>query len=128
MNEIGKIYLKSGALITARNYLLNQSPSDMVAISEITEGIVDLTETGLAAGATGGEFPELPSHEHLELKQAIDALDKSIKMAAPSIEILKHAKGVFDLVPWPPKGAKLTLPDLQDLTGPLGDIVRWPPK
>jgi hypothetical protein len=126
MNEIGKIYLKSGALIKARNYLLNQSPSDMVAISEITEGIVDLTETGLAASATGEEFPELPSHEHLELKQAIDALDKSIKTAAPSIEILKHAKGVFDLVPWPPKGAKLTLPDLQDLIAP--DIVRWPPK
>ena len=26
MNEIGKIYLKSGALVKARNYLLNQTP------------------------------------------------------------------------------------------------------
>jgi hypothetical protein len=128
MNEIGKIYLKSGALVKARNYLLNQTPSDMFAISVITEGIVDLAERGLAATTITEEIPVLSGKEHSELKQAIDALDSSIEAAAPSIEILKHAKGVFDLVPWPPKGAKPPFPDLNILAGPLADIVRWPPK
>ena len=128
MNEIGKIYLKSGALMKARNYLLDQSPSDMVAISAITEGIVDLAERGLAAAAVTDEIPVLSSKEHLELQHAVEALDHSIKTAAPSFEILKHAKGVFDLVPWPPKGAKPALPDLREMMGPLSDIARWPPK
>jgi hypothetical protein len=125
MDEIVKIYLKSGALIKARDYLLNQTPSDPDAIAAITENIVDLTGSRLVAAGIQ-QIPQLSKDEQLELRRAIVALDISIEEKASSSQILEHAKGVFDFVPWPPKGAKLTFPDLDDWAGHF-DISRWPP-
>jgi hypothetical protein len=126
MDEIAKIYLKSGALIKARDYLLNQAPSDVVSIAAITENIVDLTGCRLAAAGIK-QIPQLSEDEQLKLRHAIVALDTSIEAKASSSEILIHAKGVFDFVPWPPKGVKLTLPDLENWPGQFDDIARWPP-
>jgi hypothetical protein len=118
MDEIQKIHLKNIALLKARRYLLNQTPSDPVVIAEITENIVDLTGRHLA-GVHVTEIPQVSADEQRELERVIGDLHKCIEKEAPAVDILKHAKGVFDLVPWPPGGFKIEVP---------GDIAPWPPK
>lgn len=118
MDEIQKIQMKNVALLKARNYLLNQTPSDPVVIAAVTESIVDLTGRQLA-GVHAPEIPQVSVDEQRQLETVIGDLDKSIEKKAPAFEILKHSKGVFDLVPWPPDGFKIEAP---------GDIAPWPPK
>jgi hypothetical protein len=118
MDEIQKIRLKNSALLKARRYLLNQTPSDPVIIAEITENIVDLTGRHLA-GVHAAKIPQVSANEQRQLEQVIGHLHSSIENKAPAIDILKHAKGIFGLEPWPPKGFKIEVP---------GDIAPWPPK
>jgi hypothetical protein len=118
MDEIQKIQVKNVALLKARNYLLNQTPSDPVVIAAVTESIVDLTGRHLA-GVHVAEIPQVSVDEQRQLELVIGDLDKSIEEKAPAVEILKNSKGVFDLVPWPPEGFKIDA---------AGDIAPWPPK
>jgi hypothetical protein len=118
MDQIQKIHLKNVALLRARRYLLNQVPSDQVVIAEITENIVDLTGRHLA-GVHVAEIPQVPADEQRQLEQVIGDLHKNIEKKAPAIEILRYAKGVFELVPWPPEGFKIEVPG--------DEIAPWPP-
>jgi hypothetical protein len=101
MDEIVKIHMKNRALIRARNYLLEQSPSDMVVVSHITENIVDLTRRHLEViGAP--QIPRVTRGEQQLLRQAIAALDRNVEKKASAHQILIEAKAVYDLKPWPP--------------------------
>lgn len=104
MNQIDKIVLKNGALIRARNYLREQSPSDMVAIADVTESIVELTSCHLAA-IGNSDIPQVDTQDQKLLKQAIAALDKQLDRKAAADQILEKADIVFGLKPWPPKSA-----------------------
>ena len=107
MDEIEKIRAKNSALIKARTYLLNQTPSDMVAIADITESIIDLTGRHLAA-ADAPKIPKVTTTEQRLLREAIQALDKNVKKKAPASQILSHAKAIYALRPWPPRSKALS--------------------
>ena len=108
MDEIDKIHEKNSALIRARKYMLNQTPSDMVAIAQITENIVNLTEHHLAATGAA-KIPEVTTEEQRLLRQAIQALDDKLEQKASVDQILSEAKKLHNLQPWPP-----------------GDLKPWP--
>jgi len=118
MDELDKIRLKSAALLRARNYLLNQSPSDPVAIAQVTENIVDLAGRQLV-GIHVTKIPKVSADEQRKLKNIIGNLEQSIEKEAPAVDIIAHSKGIFDLVPWPPKGVKIDVP---------AGLAPWPPK
>jgi len=105
MDEIEKIHVKSGALIRARKYMLNQTPSDMIAVAHVTESIIDLTECHLAATGAS-KIPEVTTEEQRLLRQTIQALDDSLKQKASADQILSDAKAIYNLKPWPPGGIK----------------------
>jgi hypothetical protein len=127
MDEIDKVRLKSAALLKARDYLLNQAPSDPVVIAQVTENIVDLAGRHLVE-VDPTKIPKVSSDEERKLKEIIENLQESIEKEVPAIDILEHTKHIFDLAPWPPKGVKLNLPDLNSWPTHSGDIARWPPK
>jgi hypothetical protein len=102
MDEIEKILLKNAALIRARNYLREQSPSDMVAIADLTENIVDLTSCHVSA-ADIADVPQITPEEQKLLRQAITALDDHVGQKASPVLICDKARAVYGLRPWPPK-------------------------
>jgi len=104
MDEIEKILLKNAALIRARNYLREQSPSDMLAIAGVTENIVDLTSCHLEA-AEIADVPQVTAQEQKLLRQAIEVLDKHVDQKASAVQVLDMAHALYALRPWPPKRA-----------------------
>ena len=115
MDEIRKIHIKNGALIRARNYLLHQTPSDMVAITQITENIVDLNSRHLQS-IDAPNIPQVTKKEQQELRRVIEALEENIKKNASAGHILSDAKVIYDLKPWPTRSSR----------GGISDIVPWP--
>jgi hypothetical protein len=102
MDEIAKTYI---ALTKARNYLLNQTQSE-VGIRRITEYIDHV------AKYMKREIPEATTEQRLDLDQAIRALDRDVEGRVLEGQILRDAKAVYDLAcgdvlrsiaPWPPK-------------------------
>ncbi len=118
MDEIDKIQLKNAALLAARQYLLKQAPSDLVAITEITESIVDLAGRNVFATSLD-KIPQVSAFDQRRLEESVSALRYSILNDASVSEILEHAKGVFDIVPWPPEGFKIEEVPF--------DLRPWPP-
>jgi len=118
MDEIEKILWKNGALIRARDYLLKQSPSDLIAIADLTENIVDLASCHIAAT----EIPRAPNvtaEDEKLLRQAIEALDEHMSQKASADQIVDKARNVFRLKPWPPKAA---------ITAWREGLKPWPPE
>jgi hypothetical protein len=109
MDEIEKIHLKSAALVEARNYLLSQTPPDPTVVAAINADIVELIGRHLAA-AYVPETPQLTVDKQRQLEQAAATLKESIDRKSPAPDILKHAKALFDLSPWPPQGFEVPLP------------------
>ena len=109
MNEIEKIQLKSAALVKARDYLLGQTPSDPAAVAAIEANITELSERQRTA-AHVPEIPQLSADEQQQLTQAAASVNESVEKKAPAVEILQHAKTLFDLSPWPPQGSEIPLP------------------
>jgi hypothetical protein len=107
MDEIEKNHLKT--LIKARNYLLSQTPTDMVAVAHITERILSCTEQHLAAADAPKSLQASTEKDKL-LQRAIKALDKQVEKKASASRILSDADKIRHLI------------------GPLGEIGRWPPK
>lgn len=132
MDEIEKIHLKNKALLRARNYLRDQSPSDIVAISHITESIVDLTGRHLAA-ADAPKVRQVSPEEQRQLRKAVQALDKNVAKKALASQILKDAKTVYGLKPWPPSPKatrpwKELLPQASKALSGVGATRPYPPK
>lgn len=100
MDEIEKIHVKNRALIKARDYLLHQTPSDLVAITHINESIIDLVRRHLEA-ANAPKIPEVSKGEQQLLQEAIQGLDKNVEKKAPARQILSDAKEIYILKPWP---------------------------
>ena len=107
MDEIEKNHLKT--LIRARNYLLSQTPTDMVAVSHITEQIVSCTEQHLAAADAPKSLQATTEKKKLLLR-AIKDLDKRVEKKASASRILSDAGKIGHLF------------------GPSFEISRWPPK
>jgi hypothetical protein len=73
MNEIDKIQEQIAALLRARNYLLSQNPSDMVALADVTEKIIALNRRQSAL--TGKiNLPQLTPAQVQNLKSAVQTL------------------------------------------------------
>jgi hypothetical protein len=101
MDEIEKIHVKNRALIKARDYLLHQTPSDLVAITYLNESIIDLVRSHLEAANTPKMIPEVSKGEQRLLREAIQGLDKNLENKAPASQILSDAKEIYILEPWP---------------------------
>lgn len=90
MDEEDKIQAQIKSLLVARNYLLNQRPSDMIAIAHITETIVDLNARQSAISNTP-HLPQVNPNVVADLQVAIQALDKAINASAAASQILDAA-------------------------------------
>jgi hypothetical protein len=104
MDEIDKIFMKNLVLLKARNYLLEQSPSDLVTISGITEYIVDLTACQIH-GRTLDTIPKVPTADEQILKKAIEALEKKLDQKSSPTQIMDDARVLYGVKPWPPRSS-----------------------
>jgi hypothetical protein len=93
MNEIEKIQKQKSSLMDARIYLLHQTPSDMIAIAEVTERIIALEKRQSALIGTTG-IPVLTNEQIGNLQSAIDDLDAQIKASKAASDILVAATAV----------------------------------
>lgn len=91
MDEIDKIQAQIGALLKARDHLLNQIPSDMVAIAEITERIIDLNRRMSALVDSGATVRALTPEQVQALQQAVRALERAIQQSEGASQILAAA-------------------------------------
>jgi flagellar biosynthesis chaperone FliJ len=91
MDEIDKIQEQIRGLLKARDHLLNQVPSDMVAIAEITERIIDLNRRLSALSDSGATVPDLTPAQVQTLQQAVNALEHAIQQSAGVSQILMAA-------------------------------------
>jgi hypothetical protein len=85
MNEIQAIQAQIGALLKARKYLLNQTPSDMVALADVTERIIDLNRR---QAAISGVVTQLAQANVDSLEEAIQDLDDDINDSVSASNIL----------------------------------------
>ena len=88
MDEIDKTQAQIRGLIKARDHLLNEVPSDMVAIAEITERIIDLNRRLAALVDAGATVPELTPGQVQALQQAVGALERAIQQSQAASQIL----------------------------------------
>ena len=95
MHEIARLQQKLECLFEARNYLLNLQPTDMVAVSEITERIVAVTAR-LTAEISNPNDQQLSDANIAALTQAMDALRKSIQRSEAVSQIIKHVKALVE--------------------------------
>lgn len=93
MDEIQQIQAKIKSLIAARNYLLNQQPTDMVAVHDVSEKIVALSArvTNLIGGPP---LTPLAPAVVQALGAAVSKLENSIRAAAAATAVLKAATAV----------------------------------
>jgi|SRR5215470_6620885 len=91
MDEIDKLQAQISALIKARDHLLNQVPSDMVAIADITERIIDLNRRLSALIDSNATVRELTSAQVQALQDAVKALDRAIQQSAGTSQIIAAA-------------------------------------
>jgi hypothetical protein len=95
MDEIDQIQAQIGALLKARNCLLNQTPSDMVSVTDVTEKIVALNHrqaaiTGLPATLT------VPQEQSLQA--ALDVLAQAVRINASATSIVVAATALVIVV------------------------------
>lgn len=94
MTEIKKIHLQIMALLKARNYLLHQSPSDMIAIQEVTEKIIALNERQSVLSDTTTAIPVPTDEQIAKLQSAIHELDTQIAASKTASDILIAATAI----------------------------------
>jgi len=90
VNEIDMIQKKISGLLDARDYLLNQTPSDMVALSDVTEQLVALNRRQSALTGKIG-LPPLSPKQVQDLQSATQTLDNAIKQSKAATDILVAA-------------------------------------
>jgi len=90
VNEIDMIQKKISGLLDARDYLLNQTPSDMVALSDVTEQLVALNRRQSALTGQLG-LPPLSPQQVQDLQSATQTLDNAIKQSKAATDILVAA-------------------------------------
>ncbi len=90
MNEVQQLQTKLKGLIDARNYLLNQQPTDMVAVHDVSEKIVALSAR-LTSLIGGPPLPQLSAAVVNALAAAVSKLQKSVTASAAATAILQDA-------------------------------------
>jgi hypothetical protein len=90
MDEEDKIQAQIKSLLLARNYLLHQQPSDMVAIAHVTEMIVDLNARQTAL-SNALNIPPVSPQTVTALQSTISELDRAIQNSAAASQILEAA-------------------------------------
>jgi hypothetical protein len=91
MNEIDKIQAQITALLQARNYLLNQTPSDMIALAHLTETIIALNRRQAALTGNVNDLPPLTPAQVQNLQSAVQTLDHEINQSKAASDILVAA-------------------------------------
>ena len=94
MDAEDRIQEKIATLLKARNLLLNQQPTDMVAVAHITEMIVDLSAQ-LQALTQPQRAMVLTPAEVAALQAAIAALNQSIAQSAAVSQIMASASALL---------------------------------
>jgi len=94
MDEIDKIQTQIAELIKARDYLLNQIPSDMVAVTSVTEKIIDLARRLSALAGSGTPIRQLSAAEVAALQRATQALGAAIRKSEAASRIIAAATKV----------------------------------
>ena len=102
MNKIEMLQAQLQILHKARNYLLHQQPTDVVALNQVTERIVMLSER-LAALISKPSHAPLPLESVQALNDAVRLLEGSINTNSPADRILQGLAGL--------PGDPTTLPD-----------------
>jgi hypothetical protein len=88
MNEIDKIQTQIAALLQARDFLLHQTPSDMVAIADITERMVALTRRQGVLTRQATPLPSLTPDQERALRAAVDSLEGQIRASRTASDIM----------------------------------------
>src|SRR5277367_1088240 len=96
MDAIERIQWKIQALLAARDHLLNQTPTDVVAIAHLTEMIVDLNVRQTALSNLGN-LRTSSAKKVASLKAALLTLDNAINESAAVPEILSAATTLASL-------------------------------
>jgi hypothetical protein len=91
MDPIDKLQTQITELLKARDFLLNQTPSDMVAVASITEKIIDLTRRLTALVASTGPIRALTPGEVAALQDAVRALAIAVQRSAAASHIVEAA-------------------------------------
>jgi len=109
MNQVEKIHFKRDALTEARKYLTSQTPPDIAAVAEIDACLAELASSDQRS-ANVAQVPQLTEDEQAQLLLAAKSLADSIDRKDAAPDVLKQAKAVFDLSPWPPRGVEVPPP------------------
>ncbi len=96
MNTYTQTENQVNALFAARAYLLTQNPTDMVAVAQITEDYISLTQTALAQNGQPSTVKDNPS-DIQSLTTAIDTLDDYISCNAGADEVLASTTAIASL-------------------------------
>ena len=91
MDQIDKLQTQITELIKARDFLLNQTPSDMVAVAALTEKIIDLTRRLAASIGSLGPIPTLKPGEVAALQDAVRSLALAVQRSAAASQIVEAA-------------------------------------
>ena len=94
MNEIDKIHTQTVELIKARDHLLNQNPSDMVAVASVTEKIIDLNRRFSALAESGTPIRQLSAAQVVALQRATKVLERAIGRSEAASQIIVAATKV----------------------------------
>jgi hypothetical protein len=88
VDEIDFIQQQIQALIAVRKFLLNQQPSDMVALAAVTEKIVDRNAAlGPLINATD-PLPNIPLSRQKALEDAVRDLARAMEHSAGASQIM----------------------------------------
>jgi hypothetical protein len=90
-----RIHKKISALLAARGHLLNQQPSDIIAITQLTEMIVDLSRRPVLSKQ--GSLRILSQREEVSLDAALRRLDDTIKTSAGTSQIVDASSNLAGL-------------------------------
>jgi len=97
MNQTQAIHQQIMALLKARNYLLNQTPSDMIAITDVNEKIISLNARQSAL-SSNINIPVLSDKQEQQLTSAIHDLDTQIRDSKAASDILAGATVIINAV------------------------------
>jgi hypothetical protein len=96
MNAIDRSRVQLASLLEARDYLLNRTPSDMMALAKITESIIDLNRHQLDLAGGAGMAP-LPAAEQRALAAAVRALDAALARGAGPGAVIVAAEELLSI-------------------------------
>ena len=94
MNEMEKIHVQIAALLDARNFLLGQQPSDLVALAQIAEMISDLNARQLSLLKLPS-IPLISPEAERALRGRVRRLDRDMQASAAADRIVAGAAALI---------------------------------